>query len=671
MKALKVIGVIFAVLIVVVLVAPLFYDVNTKIKPQIQTAIEENLNAKAEIGKLSLGVLFGINIGIESLKIIETADNNVFFEMKDAKLKIPYASLFTGKVAITLDAKSPTLKLNRDAQGNLNVSKLMKPKKAEAPAEKSGDGSAGGSAALGKIDFSTDITDANIEFHDRQAGTDYKINRLDFKSHNIGIGHPFETEVSANLDINNKRDMKVSGKVVFSGKTEIAMDGSNLEKVVSKAKLDLTDVEVSQPSLNKAKGSPLTLDTDILVSKDMTYSGTATLKGADFRVAGFVPKATDVVGDFQIKTNELDIKKMSMKVGSSDFNLSGSVKDFEAPVVNLTFSSKKLNLDEMLPKPKEGSGKGSAEPEDPKALEKSLAELEGPIAMVRQNPVLRKMNLRAQTSIDSLIMKNAEISNIKAVATFRDLVLSMDNTTLAAFNGSGNVDLKIDFSQRKPSYSFKAKVQKLDTNKAMVSQFKDLDKTLTGLANASFEIKGSGVTMDDLNKNLNGRGNMNVENGSWSGLGVLKAVGDKLKSIPKAGEMVSGIKISDKFKTLKSDFSIGGGRFNILNGIMEMEGANTSVTLNGFVAFTKDMLMKGDIVAPMGQVPKKMSTSDGRGKVPYEVKGTVDNPKVDWDKTLGPVATAFAQQEGEKLIKKEVDKIKNDAVKKLFKGIKL
>ncbi len=744
MKAgLKIFGFFVVIVIVGLACVPIFYDVNTKLKPEIQKAIEKSLNAKVEIGKLSLSALFGINVGVESLRIIENEDDNVFFEMKDAKLKIPILSLLTGKLSVTLNAHRPIIRLNKDKEGKLNVSKLLKTSDESAKQGAATAAGAESSFGLGRVAFSTDITDASIEFKDKKSGAEYKINELNFVSHNIGLGKPFETTISANLSVDNKKDIRLKGKLSFDGKTEIEASGQKLDGLSFKSRLDLTDLEIEYLGLlNKGKGIPLSVDADVVASSDslrlqsvellantfkikaagtvtnfdhpnvdvkissnqlklqewkkiikplkeldiegnatfdlailgapgeIEYSGSFDLKDSSMKIPGLVPRATEVTASLNVKTDELSIQKAAIKIGSSDLSLSGTVKNFSAPAISLTYFSKKLDLDEMLPQPSKQKAAEGVPSEDPRALEKSLAQLEGPITLIQKNPILRNMNLRAQTTIDSLIIKGAEIAGVKAPVRFNGLVLTMENALFGAFGGSGTTDLRIDFSQKKPVYSFKAKVQKLDTNKAMVSQFKELDKTLTGMANANFEVHGVGVTLEDLNKHLAGRGSMNVQNGSWSGLGVLKMIGEKLKSIPKVAQAVSGIKITDKFKVLKSDFTIGGGRFNIQNGIMEMESANTMVTLNGFIAFTKDMNMRGEVVAPMGQVPKKMATSDGRGKIPYEIKGRVNDPKVDWDATLKPVAMAFAQQEGQKFLKKEVDKLKNDGIKKLFKGLK-
>ncbi len=741
----KLIGIVvgvFVLLIVVAMVAPMFYDVNAKVKPMIKSAVEETMNAKAEIGTLSLSTLFGVNIGIESLKIIETPSNHVLFEMKDAKLKIPFLSLLTGTLSVTVTADNPAVNLIRNKEGVLNVSTLMKAKTEAKKDESSGSGAG---AAAGHFALSTDITNANITFKDEKMGFQYKIDHLNVKSHDIGTGHPFSLEVSADLAMDNKKDMALLGKVTSTNTFQINLSGGDLQDYSLKSSVDLSDLDIKYGDLfKKAKGVPLTLASDIKASKTTaninlielnannfkiktsgkaenlnsenpsmdinissnelklddwkkiikplgefdlggaltfnlnlsgtktkpSYSGEFDFKNGTMKVPGLVPHATQVTAQIGLKTDELILKKASMTLGKSDMNLTGTVKDFMAPQIQIAFNSKKLDLDEMLPqKPKAEGASAESAKEDSADMEKSL---QGPIAMIRENPVLRKTNMRAETKIASLVVKNADITNINAIATFKDLIFAMDNATLKAFGGDAKSNLKIDFREKKPTYSFNADVQKLDTNSAVVSQFKDLDKSITGLANANFFVKGTGVSMDDLNKNLTGKGNINVQGGTWSGLAGLKMIGEKLKSVPGAGG-ISNVNVSDKFRTLKSDFTIGGGKMNVVNAIMDMENSNTSLNMNGYVAFTKDMLMKGDIIAPVQNAPDDLRSKDGRGRIPFEVGGKVNSPQVNWGATLGPLTTAYAKQEGKKAVQKGVEDLKkniqNDDVKKLLNNI--
>lgn len=733
-------GIVGALVIVFLaaLAIPFFIDVDAMVRPEIQKSIEENLNAKAEIGKLRLSFLWGINIGVDSLKIIEQSNKQVFFEMKNAKIAIPFLSFLSGKLSVKISADNPNLNLVRNKEGILNISTLMRP----SGSEPQGKSSVGGVVVAGRIAISTEITNANISFKDQKMGYDYKINRLNFSAQNVGLGHPFDMKVTANLSVDDKKDISLIGKVVFEGSTQINTNMAGLENVKFKSNLDLSDLEIKYGALfKKEKNVPLNISMDINSTKSSVemnlvelnannfkiktkgniedfdnpkfnisvssnelklddwkkiikplgefdldgeasfnfnlkgslakpeYSGQFNLNKGSMKIPGVGPRATQILAEMNIETNALDLKNASMVLGNSDMSLKGKVDNFTSPDVNILFVSKKLDLDELLPKSQqEQESKPTAEKPD---LGKSL---ESPIAKIRGNTILRKTHLKADTKINNLIIKGADISDIKATATFKDLIFTMENASLKVFKGMGKASFKIDLKEKKPAYTFAAEIQNLDTNSAVVSQFKDMDKTLTGLANAKFEIKGAGVSMEDLNKFLTGKGNLNVQNGTWSGLAALKMIGEKLKSIPKAGEAAANIKISDKFRALRSDFNIHAGKFNVVNAVMDMEGANTSVNMNGFVAFTKDMNMKGDIYAPITNIPKKLKASDGRGKIPFEVEGKVMSPQVNWGATIGPVTTAYAEQEGEKLIQKGVQDLKksiqNEDVKKLLDNIK-
>jgi len=120
---------------------------------------------------------------------------------------------------------------------------------------------------------------------------------------------------------------------------------------------------------------------------------------------------------------------------------------------------------------------------------------------------------------------------------------------------------------------------------------------------------------------------------------------------------------------------IQNGALNITKSRADMEQTDVTIDTTGTVTFDKKLNLRGDLLAKLGAVPKDLKAADGRAKIPYEMRGTTENPDIDWEKTVAVIAKAYAKDEGKKILNEQVDKlkdklIKDENVKKLFKGFK-
>lgn len=745
---LKKIGIIFGVilgtLVLVLAAVPFFIDVDKQIRPKIVETIESVADVKADIGKLSLNLLWGVNIGIENLKLTENATKNVLFELKNAKLQIPYMSLLTGTLSVTLKTEQPIIRVTRFKDGSLNVSKIMKSKPAQQAQEESASSGSGAAALGSRLSFSTDIQKAQLLVNDQVTNFNFKIEDLDLKLNNVGINREFDVLVRTQLNVDNKKDIRLAGSLSFDGTTEIRMGSSGFESILLDSELDLSAIEVkyaklmnkskdipfvvqsklqatsndanidhiklkagsfevlvagqvknfAQPELNltvksndldlsqwKAVVAPLKeFDMDGKLSLDLKATGSTAqpnlngrfeFKNGSLKVAALKPRVTDLNMTAEMSGQTIRFKNTGLKIGSSDMNLDGSVSNFAAPEIDLTVKSKLLNLDEMMPPTAPGKTT-AAEPAGASAQDVG-AMAAAPLAAARANPTLKNMDLKASARVQKLVVKNATVEDLTADAYFKGLILTIKNASLKTFEGTVKAFMQFDMSNPTPSYQMTADVSGIDINQAVVSQFKELDKAITGKANGNIIVSGVGLKTAQVKNNLKGSGKFNIKDGAWSGAVPLKKIGERLSKIPKAGDKLGGLKVDDRFKAFNVDFSIQNAAINIQKALIDTMEANTAIEASGVVDFDQNMKMKGNILAPVKDVPKDLKTADGRGKIPFELSGKATAPEVEWEKTVQVIAKAYAKDEGKKLIEKGTEKLKEKAgekVKELFKGIK-
>src|SRR6266478_7521530 len=126
-KALKVFAGLLVLLVVVLLAAPFFLDVN-KYHDRIQTELQKKLGRQVSLGTMHLS-LIPFAVKVENAVIAEdpnfTKGKN-FAEAKELYVTAPLMPLLRGDVQIkSLELRQPKIELIRNAEGVWNFSSLM------------------------------------------------------------------------------------------------------------------------------------------------------------------------------------------------------------------------------------------------------------------------------------------------------------------------------------------------------------------------------------------------------------------------------------------------------------------------------------------------------------------------------------------------------------------
>ena len=247
-----------------------------------------------------------------------------------------------------------------------------------------------------------------------------------------------------------------------------------------------------------------------------------------------------------------------------------------------------------------------------------------PYAVLWKNPSewAKNIKIKVQASEISVNERALVLTRFKTDFLKEDSVVKLKNTDFKAFEGSGKSYLEMDFSNI-PKIIF------------------------------DFEIK----------------------NGKWPVEKIKSSLEKKASKIPRAQEMISNLEIDDTFESLKGVLRSQNGITNIESLSMEIPESKTSATASGTIGAKNTLKLYGNIILPLDNVPSELRVADGRGKIPVEVLGTLDNPLINWEKTIELVVHAYTKDEGKKIIKKEVNKLKeklmkDEKIRELIKGIK-
>src|SRR5438874_13817992 len=126
-KALKILAGLLVVLLIALLAAPLFLDVN-KYHDRIQAELQKKLGRQVSLGTMHLS-LIPFAFKVENAIIAEDASfakGNNFAEARELYVTAPLMPLLHGDVQIkSLELRQPKIELIRNAEGVWNFSSLM------------------------------------------------------------------------------------------------------------------------------------------------------------------------------------------------------------------------------------------------------------------------------------------------------------------------------------------------------------------------------------------------------------------------------------------------------------------------------------------------------------------------------------------------------------------
>ena len=126
MKALKIVGIVVVVLLLIAIALPFLINVNS-FRPKLESELTEALGREVKVGNLSLSILSG-SVSAEDLSIADDPafSKDPFIRAKSLKVGVEVMPLIFSKklhvTDITLD--KPEIALLRDAAGKWNFSSL-------------------------------------------------------------------------------------------------------------------------------------------------------------------------------------------------------------------------------------------------------------------------------------------------------------------------------------------------------------------------------------------------------------------------------------------------------------------------------------------------------------------------------------------------------------------
>ena len=345
MKALKIIGIIVVVLLLVAIALPFLINVNS-FRPKLESALTEALGREVKVGNLSLSILSG-SVSAEDLSIADDPafSKDPFIRAKSLKVGVEVMPLIFSKALhvtdITLD--KPEIALLRDASGKWNFSSLgSKSEAAAKPAPASGPSSTP-DLSVSKLDVKAGRLSVN------RANSSIKphvYDNVDISVRDFSPKSQFPFTITASLPAGGTA--KLEGKAGPINSADVS--ASPIEAQITVKGLDLTASGFVDPSTGIAGVADFdgTLNSDGLV---LRTSG--TLKAAKLKLAvkgspASQPVTVKYATDYDLKKEGGTLTQGDVSLGKALAKLSGTYQSQgEATILNMKLNADGMPVDDL------------------------------------------------------------------------------------------------------------------------------------------------------------------------------------------------------------------------------------------------------------------------------------------------------------------------------------
>jgi AsmA protein len=699
-----------ALILLVVITVAIFlatFDAN-QYKQQLSDLVQQqtgrNLVFNGDIG-LTLYPTLGMKLGSLSLSNAPGFGDKPMLSVNQVSASVDVLSILSLKpqvAQLVLDGLS--VDLQKNAKGVTNWDDLVK--KDQTAAENTGSTGTPESQTSGKNSKmeiggafgGLNITNANVNWKDAQAGAQYSVTGLSLQSGKIELDKAFPLALKLALssagqlssDIQLNTQMLLSKQSVKLSALKLNLSAKGAMIPLDEVKLQLNgDVDYGLNSQQLAvKGLNASVKTQggALTSSDIKLAGEVgfDLNKQQLMVA-VLDLTADLAGDsvpnkqmklalsssqldMDINQRSIDLQNLVLMLNENRFDGFVNVQDYAKPALSFKLESKSLDVDKLT---------GWQRPE-PTAAEAPVATGPNPAADVEialPMELLRSLKIDGELAIGKVVAQGLNMQNLLLKVKADNGIIDLNPVKLDLYDGSFDGWVKLNAQGEKPVYSVHKKLSSFHIG-MFLKDFMQKDP-LTGLANLEVDVTTEGNWLSQLKSNLNGKMAVAVTDGAISGFNLRASI-DKAKARLK-GEQLTNREVQ------KTDFSALSLSGVINNGVFATDDLNLQAPLlrvggSGTINLVKESL--NYLVNA-----KLVGTTKGQGAggiddlsgllIPVAITGSWLDPKLDvqlddilkkkFDAKKAQIAAEVAQQKAqlEQKLAQEKANLKAAQAKKL------
>ena len=530
---LSVIAVLLLLIVMSLFLAYFFIDPNGY-KPEIAAAVKEktgkDLNLIGEL-KLSLFPWLGVSTGSMTLSNGPGFQDQDFATLDASEIKVNLLPLLSQKIDVSrIVLKGLVINLEKNSQG-VNSWDSLTSVKAPVSASVSIDNNAEqmvvnslAALAVGAIA----IEHAQINWRDQTTAKQLFFKDITVTTDSFSFDKPVALRLSGLIikpDSHYKAAIDYNAELLVSEKmASFAVNNSELQATVStentadkalKATVSIANVLLDKPAQTiKVSGVKL-LAGDIVVSADL--SGTHlddhfTIQGPVI-LSPFNPRAVmtslginmPALQDKQALTQSslrfnlsatdqaIDLQELSLNLDDSQIKGSAQLLSFVEPVIVINLAGDQLDVDRYLPPVKNHSA----------------TKLLSPIAMMALStytlPVdlLSKLNVESQLNMASFKLNGLTLNDFQLNLNASHGLIKAQQSAKGFYHGAYSGHLSVDLHDGpKALLALDEKITQVNVESLLKDSKSKIQ--MTGLVDASLQLKGQGQTIDELKSSVHG-----------------------------------------------------------------------------------------------------------------------------------------------------------------------
>jgi len=671
MKALKIAGIIIAV--IVVLIAGAIAHIASqfdaaRVKAEVSRFVQESRQRALRIdGDVKLAFWPNVALSIGKVSLSEHRSDKPFASVESARVSVAVMPLLSKQVVVdTVEVHGMKATIIERKDGSLNIADLISSEKSDGEPL--------------RLDIAgVKIADAELRWRDERADSSVTISGLDLTTGRVQA-EPDKKALSIDklsLALKGRSEDKASAEAfdvkLVAPKLVITPDRSSGETMTLSATLAGPQRDVSAKlALSGIEGSAGALRIGKLVLDFEAKAGEVALKGrlesalgADLakqivgleKIAGSVDIAHPRMPMKQIKLAisgalRADLAKkaadghLSTQFDESKIALKFGVPKFSPLALSFDLDVDKLNVDKYLP---------------PKKAEAKKSEMEGRLDF----SALKNLNLNGTAKIGQLQVANIKAANLRV--QIRAAGGKLDLAPLSANLYDGTASGALSLNANGNALALKQNLANVNIN-PLLKDAANRD-ILEGRGNVSLDVTSRGETVGAMKKALAGSASVALKDGAIKGINLAQTFRDLKTKFSSKQDAVQQARATEK-----TDFSEMSGSFKIAGGVAHNEDLSVKSPFlrlagNGDIdigASRLNYLAKASVVATSaGQGAKDLEHLKGV-TVPVRLTGPFDSPS--WKIEFAGLATEAVKARVEEK-KQEIQQKAQDRVRDRLKGL--
>ena len=566
--------------LVVVAFAYILIGINPNdYKPEIVDQVKTNTGRELVIdGDIEWSILPSIGIKLGKIRINnpEGFPEQPLMQLDAAKVDLAFWPLLSKKIEIgmiSVERLSLFIHTRKDGVSNLDQNEGMK-KELEEAKQESAEAQSDMPGIKGLTIKGIQVLDANVLIEDLAAGTKQTVGPVNFTLGQLELGEAVPISLSIKADTG---DVKVS--VDSKGQIKIGKELKQFEMI------DLnTAITASGESLP---------DKQVDIQHQMS-------------------------GNYNLTQQTATLDSMTLSLLDMEFKGKLQAKLAGKPDISYELTSGAIDLDALLAKL----------PQQPEQEETVAAQ---PIDLSWMND----FNVKGLVAAESIKVSNLTVSNIKLPMNLKDGKLNLSGIKGNLYEGNMLADASLDGRSKTPKYSFKSSLK----NVQALQLVKDLTEKelVSGLAEISLDIQGSGLDDLSLRKNSNGNGAFSFTEGAIHGVNVADLIRTTYAKIKGQTVTPSDEPQKTDFASFTGSFTLGEG--TVTNSDLKLLSPLLRVSGNGSADIVEETLsykLNTAIVGSLEGQGGKPITDLKNVTIPLRIKGKMADPDIslEMDKIL-------------------------------------